>query len=93
MYIYDISLNLPWKEKYFGRFCTENQNTVNSMCLIDGPVFPSKVSSKCPAIMFSVKRTASVPGRIRLLIVSIITINGINMVGLPWGTRCSYSYG
>jgi len=39
--------------------------------------------------MFAVKRTASVPGRIRFLIVSIITINGINMVGVPWGTRCS----
>ena len=93
MYIYDISLNLSWKEKYFRRICTENQNTVNSMCLIDGPLFPSKVSSKCPTITFAVKRTASVPGRIRLLIVPIITINGINMVGVPWGTRCSYSYG
>jgi hypothetical protein len=39
--------------------------------------------------MFAVKRTASVPGRIRLLIVSIITINGINMVGVPWSTKCS----
>jgi hypothetical protein len=39
--------------------------------------------------MFAVKRTASVPGRIRLLIVSIITINGINMVGVPWGTKYS----
>jgi len=39
--------------------------------------------------MFAVKRTASVPGRIRFLIVSIININGINMVGVPWGTRCS----
>jgi hypothetical protein len=36
------------------------------MWLIDGPLFPSKVSSKCPAIMFAVRRTASVPGRIRL---------------------------
>jgi len=64
-------------------------NTVNNVCLIDCPLFPSSVSSKCPAIIFAVKRTASVPGRIRLLIVSIITINGINMVGVPWGTRCS----
>ena len=37
--------------------------------------------------MSAVKRTASVPGRIRLLIVSIITMNGINMVGVPWGTN------
>jgi hypothetical protein len=36
--------------------------------------------------MFAVKRTASVPGRIRLLIVSIITMNGISMIGVHWGT-------
>ena len=59
------------------------------MWLIDGPLFPNSVNNKCPAVMFAVKRTASVPGRIRFLIVSIITINGINMVGVPWGTRCS----
>ena len=46
-------------------------------------------NNKCPAIMFAVRRTGSVPGRIRFLIVSIITINGISMVGVPWGTRCS----
>jgi hypothetical protein len=56
---------------------------------MDGPLFPSKVSSRCPAIMFAVSRTARVPGRIRLLIVSIITINGINMVGVTCGTKCS----
>ena len=59
------------------------------MCLIDAPFFPSKVSSKCPAIMFAVRHTASVPGRIILLIVSMITIYGINMVGVPCGTECS----
>ena len=59
------------------------------MCLIDGLLFPSNVGSKCPACMFAVKRTASVPGRIRLLIVSMVTINGISMVGVPCGTKCS----
>lgn len=59
------------------------------MCLIDGPLFPSKVNSRCPAIMFAVSRTAKVPGRIRFLIVSMMTMNGISMVGVPWGTRCS----
>lgn len=39
--------------------------------------------------MLAVRRTASVPGRIRFLIVSMITINGISMVGVPCGTRCS----
>jgi hypothetical protein len=70
------------------RICAEI-NTVSNVCLIDGPLFPSKVSSKCPAIIFAVKRTASVPGRIKLLIVSMITMNGISIVGVPWGTRCS----
>jgi hypothetical protein len=39
--------------------------------------------------MFPVKRTAKVPGRIRFLMVSIMTINGISIVGVPCGTRCS----
>ena len=46
------------------------------MCIIDGPSFPSYFSSKCPEFMFAVKRTGSVSGRIRFLIVSMITING-----------------
>jgi hypothetical protein len=29
-------------------------NTVKNACLIYGPLFPSKVSSKCPTIMFAV---------------------------------------
>jgi hypothetical protein len=61
----------------------------NIVCLIDGPLFPSSVRSKCPAIIFAVNRTASVPGRIRFLIVSMTTMNGISMVGVPWGTRGS----
>ena len=63
--------------------------TVNSVCLMEGPLFPSRVSSKCPAIIFAVSRTARVPGRMTLLIVSMITMNGINMDGVPCGTRCS----
>ena len=39
--------------------------------------------------MFAVRRTANVPGRIRLLIVSMITINDIRMVVVPWGIKCS----
>jgi hypothetical protein len=39
--------------------------------------------------MFAVSRTASVPGRMTLLMVSMITMNGINMDGVPCGTRCS----
>ena len=39
--------------------------------------------------MFAVRCTARVPGRIRLLIVSMITMNGFSMVGVPWGIKCS----
>jgi hypothetical protein len=56
--------------------------------ITDGQLFPNKFSSKCPAILFAVKCTASVTGRIRFLIISMITINDINIVGVPWGTKC-----
>ena len=54
-----------------------------------GPVFPMSVKSRCPAIMFAASRTASVPGRITFLMVSIHTMNGIRTGGVPWGTRCA----
>lgn len=57
--------------------------------MIVGPLFPNKVNNKCPAIMFAVNRTANVPGRIKFLIVSIHTMNGIKIDGVPWGTKCS----
>jgi len=36
--------------------------------ITDGPLFPNKFSSNCPAIMFVVRHTTTVRGRIRLLI-------------------------
>jgi hypothetical protein len=63
------------------------------VCLIEGPLFPRRVNNRWPAIIFAVKRTANVPGRIKLLIVSMITINGISIVGVPCGTRCSKHVG
>lgn len=48
---------------------------------------PTNVIRRWPAIMFAVNRTAKVRGRIRLLIVSINTINIISGVGVPCGTR------
>jgi hypothetical protein len=53
------------------------------------PVFPNKVNNKCPAIILADSRTAKVPGRIILLIVSINTINGIRTEGVPCGTKCA----
>lgn len=52
-----------------------------------GPVFPSKVIKRWPAIIFAIKRIASVPGRIRLLMVSMHTMKGIRIPGVPVGTR------
>ena len=44
---------------------------------------PRSVSSKCPAIILADRRTARVPGRIVLLIVSITTMNDISAEGVP----------
>jgi hypothetical protein len=60
-------------------------STASIVCLNDGPLFPSRFSNRWPAIVFAVSRNASVPGRIRFLIVSMITINVISMVGVPLG--------
>jgi hypothetical protein len=51
------------------------------------PVLPNNVSNKCPAIILAESRTAKVPGRITLLIVSINTIKGIKTEGVPCGTK------
>lgn len=47
------------------------------------PVVPSRESSRCPAIILAVSRTANVMGRIIKLIDSIITMNGIRGAGVP----------
>jgi hypothetical protein len=52
-------------------------------------VFPNKVRRRWPAIILADRRTAKVPGRIILLIVSIITIKGIKIEGVPCGTKCA----
>lgn len=54
----------------------------------DAPVFPSKVNKRCPAIILAESRIAKVPGRIIFLIVSMQTIKGIKIVGVPCGTKC-----
>jgi hypothetical protein len=47
------------------------------------PVFSNRGNNKSSAIMFAANRTARVPGRIKFLIISIHTINGIRMGGIP----------
>lgn len=60
---------------------------VSIIIVIEGPVLANKVNNKWPAIIFAASRTAKVPGRIKLLTVSIQTINGIRIGGVPWGTK------
>lgn len=48
---------------------------------------PNKVKIKCPAIIFAIKRIAKVKGRIIFLIISINTIKGWRIKGVPIGTR------
>jgi hypothetical protein len=55
--------------------------------LIELPVFPKSVNNKCPAIILAVNRILKVIGRIIFLIVSIITIKGIRIKGVPWGIK------
>jgi len=55
--------------------------------LIKIPDEPNKERSKCPAIILAVNRIANVKGRIIKLINSIITRNGINIKGVPWGVK------
>lgn len=49
--------------------------------------FPNNDISRCPAIRFAVKRTQRVIGRIRFLVISIMTMKDMRMGGVPWGTK------
>jgi|ERR1043165_1059718 hypothetical protein len=49
-----------------------------------------KVKIKWPAIIFAVRRTESVIGRIIRLIISTQTINGDMAVGVPRGTKWAF---
>lgn len=50
-------------------------------------LLPKRVINKWPAIILAVKRTAKEVGRIKFLIDSIKTINGIKIFGVPTGTK------
>lgn len=45
----------------------------------------SRLNNKCPATMFATNRMASVNGRIRFLVSSIITMKFIRAIGVPFG--------
>jgi len=57
--------------------------------LLDATWFPRRVIKRCPAIIFAARRIARVTGRIRFLVVSIRTMNGIRAGGVLWGIKCA----
>lgn len=48
-----------------------------------------RVINKCPAIKLAVNRIDKDNGRIKILVVSIITINGVNIIGVLSGIKCA----
>lgn len=46
-----------------------------------------RVINRCPATMLAANRTDKVIGRMTLLTISIKTINGIKIIGVPRGTK------
>jgi hypothetical protein len=48
---------------------------------------PARLNKRWPATMLAISRIANVMGRIKILIDSINTINGIKTTGVPLGTR------
>lgn len=49
----------------------------------------NNVINKCPAIKFAVNRIESDKGRIIILIVSMIVMNGAKKIGVLIGIRCA----
>lgn len=48
----------------------------------------SKDINRCPAVMFAVRRTHRVIGRMMILTVSTNTMKFISGEGVPWGVMC-----
>lgn len=63
-------------------------NTINVFI----ETFINKLINRCPATILALKRTAKVRGRMIILIVSTITINGLKILGVPWGIRCDNNF-
>jgi hypothetical protein len=61
--------------------------SINTATLAVVVLFPNSVISRWPAIIFAINRTARAPGRIMFLMVSMQTINGISIAGVPDGMR------
>lgn len=64
-----------------------NNKIINNILDKELPVLLNNVINKWPAIIFAVNRIARVIGRIIFLMVSIHTIKGIKIGGVPCGIR------
>lgn len=69
------------------RVCENSIRFIRKILEINCPEDPRSDRSKWPAIILAVNRIDKVIGRIISLIDSIITMNGINKAGVPWGVR------
>ncbi len=65
-----------------------NEIIIIKILFCDLIVLPINVNKRCPETIFAINRIPRVKGRIEVLISSIITINLINGIGVPEGTRC-----
>jgi hypothetical protein len=72
--------------KINNKICDKIKSEINKL-LREVPDEPRRVIKRWPAIILAVNRMAKVKGRINKLIVSMITIKGINKRGVPWGVR------
>jgi hypothetical protein len=64
-------------------------STVNNVCLMDGPLFQLRLVVSVLQLCLRLSKLLVFLVELRVPIVSIIPINGINMGGVPWGTKCS----
>lgn len=76
---------------YLWIIATHISNIIKNICIkiiinINELKF-NNVINKCPAIKFAVNRIAKDNGRIKILVVSIITINGANIIGVFIGIK------
>jgi hypothetical protein len=54
--------------------------------------FATKANTICPALILAIKRTVSVNGRIKTLIVSMKIKNGLKIIGVPLGKKCPKNF-
>jgi len=75
-------IETPISRRFINRIVT----TLATFSLIDMIRDTKMERRRCPAVMLAISRTERVTGRIKILIVSIRTMNGIKIGGVPCGS-------